>query len=141
MKALPVNPSSFDDGALQVIVRLVRRICLLSEQGDELGAERLEQEQLGPAVTDYRQQHGPGALSEERLAEIFVVEHKRAADAIVLAELLIPQLVGRESPARVPARQATPSGASERHRVEPHTSIPDLLDAMLTGDAARHRRT
>lgn len=142
MKAFPVYPSSSGDGAPPAIVRLVRRICLLSEQGDEPAAERLEQERLAPAVRDFREQHGPGALSEQKLAEIFVEEHKRAADAVVLAELLLSQLAARESTDREPVPPAGPAIASAGHRrIEPHTSIPDLLDVMLAGEAARRRRS
>lgn len=137
-----MKPSSGDDSSLQSLTRLIRRICLLMEQGDENEAVRLERTQLAEAVRQYRHDHGPEALSEPRLAEMFVTEQQRAADAVALAELLIPQLAARSEARRglgapaatgtsvAPGRAATPPVA---------TSIPAFLDAMLADDAVRRR--
>lgn len=160
MNAFPVNPSSSDDGSLQSLTRLVRRICLLTEQGDEAEAIRLESTQLAEAVRQYRHDHGPDALTEQHLGEIFVHEQRRAADAVVLAELLIPQLAGQsragwaqgaslsvhgarspsvEPPAGSMAAAAFDTAAArEAARTQP-ASIPDFLDAMLAGETSQRR--
>jgi hypothetical protein len=79
---------------------------------------------------------------------VFANEERRVADAVVLAELLIPQLAaagpvgsgagrrtqlpaGREAPAVSHPSPAPAAGAP---------AIPDLLDAMLAADAAARRQ-
>ena len=141
-----MNPSSSDDGSLQSLIRLIRRVCLLTEQGDESEAVRLERTQLAEAVRQYRHDHGPDALTEQHLAEIFMAEQRRAADAVVLAELLIPQLTGRAraEPRSAPARPADETAASPAASAEAASSrapvdIPDFLDAMLSGESGKRR--
>ena len=139
-----MNPSSSDDGSLQSLIRLIRRVCLLTEQGDESEAVRLERTQLAEAVRQYRHDHGPDALTEQHLAEIFMAEQRRAADAVVLAELLIPQLTGRArtEPRPVPAQSdetAAPAASGEPASSRAPVDIPDFLDAMLSGESGKRR--
>ncbi len=125
------------------IVRLIRRVCLLREQGDPASADRLQSAELVPAVRDFRLASGPASLTEEKLCALFLSETEHVAEAMVLAELLVPQLArllpgaaGEPRPTLfVPVPATAPAG-----RLTPGLSpaIPDLLDAMLA--AERHGR-
>lgn len=143
-----MNPSSIGDGALQSLTRLVRRICLLTEQGDEAEAVRLENTQLAEAIRQLRHDHGPDALTEQHLSEIFIAEQRRAADAVALAELLIPQLTrppasgGRaaaagNSAASRTGRQAAPA---QPPAAPSPRGIPEFLDAMFAANAPHRTR-
>ena len=131
------------------IIRCVRRICLLREQGDATEATRLEKNDLANAVRDYRLACGPEILPESELRSLFVAEEKRVADAVILSELLIPQLV-KSFPAQPVA--AVPSRPSAAASVETATPFPraaaaagvspiiaDLLDAMLASERSGRR--
>ena len=139
---------------MAAIVRLVRQICLLRERGEAAAATRLEENELATAVRDLRLAQGLEAVTEAELQVIFANEERRVADAVILAQLLIPQLAGA-NPAAVTspvprsgpsptfgradpalANRTTESGAST-------PAIPDLLDAMLAADSAarRHRNS
>jgi hypothetical protein len=143
---LSTHPSSdraTEAGRLAGIVRLIRRICLLREQGDAATAGRLQAGELASAVADFRLAAGPASLSEEKLCALFVSEAEHVAEAMVLAELLVPQLA-RLMPgigaARVPLFVPTPV-AAPAGRLAPGESpaIPDLLDAMLAGERTGRR--
>lgn len=137
--------SSVEDPSAAALVRLIRRICLLREQGDLAGAQDLEHGPLGAAVATARAQLGADALSEDELGRLFVRESERAAEAVAVAELIIQQLTphwpatapaaaaggaaARRAP-RLPARSAQPAGAP---------AIPDLLDAMLAHESQARR--
>ncbi len=135
---------------LSGITRLVRRICLLREQGDTVSAVRLEENDLATAVRDLRLAEGLEAVTEAGLREMFAAEERRVADAVVLAELLIPQLAGSFSTGATAGQRpgSNPSvGRTEplpaTRMVEPGTAspaIPDLLDAMLAADSAARRQ-
>lgn len=125
------------------IVRLIRRICLLREQGDAAAAGRLQAGELASAVTDFRLKTGPASLSEDKLCALFVGEAEHVAEAMVLAELLVPQLArllpgagAARTPLFVPIPAAAPAG-----RLAPGQSpaIPDLLDAMLAAERPGRR--
>jgi hypothetical protein len=128
---------------LASIVRLVRRICLLREQGDQAGARRLQTGDLADAVKDVRLESGPASLSEEKLCALFVSESEHVAEAMVLAELLAPQLA-RLLPAADPSRTplfASPPAAEPATRAIPGEApaISDLLDAMLAAERPGRR--
>lgn len=129
-------------GRVAGITRLMRRICLLREQGDDAQAARLHEHDLPAAVRELRAAHGTEALSEAELRTLFAAEEQRVAEAVVLAELLIPQLTGPRPPvparavpaAPVPARPRAPAADA---RGSP--AIPDLLDAMLAAERTGRR--
>ena len=143
MNTHPSSDRAAEAGRLAGIVRLIRRICLLREQGDAATAGRLQAGELASAVADFRLVAGPAGLSEEKLCALFVSEAEHVAEAMVLAELLVPQLA-RLMPgvgaARVPLFAPTPV-AAPAGRLAPGESpaIPDLLDAMLAGERTGRR--
>lgn len=130
------------------LTRLIRRICLLREQGDVAGAARLQESELLAALDELRQLQGPEAWRDEEVRALFAAEERRVADAMVLAEILIPKLtelwkqatpVARtvttitartREPDPVPAPAAAPSGPPV---------ITDLLDAMLADERKTRR--
>ena len=131
------------------ITRCIRRICLLREQNNPAEAERVEKNEYANALRDHRLAHGPETLPEIELKALFVTEEKRVADAMVLAELLIPQLTksfpsaagGSANPMQPRPGSASPSGhdtatpfprAAAAAGVSP--IIADLLDAMLASE-------
>lgn len=130
------------------MARLVRRICLLREQGEAATAAQLEQNEFANLVRDFRLAEGPEALPESELRTMFANEERRVADAMVLAELLIPHLAG--SITKVNRTTVQPSAVStpefpisfSRAAESPvgSTAIPDLLDAMLAADSAARRQ-
>jgi hypothetical protein len=132
---------------LSGITRLVRRVCLLREQGDTAAAARLEQDELGTAVRDLRLAHGLEVVRDEELQELFAREEQRVADAVILAELLAPRLAAARPSA--PAVHVTTTAPVRREDFSPaprvvesgagSTAIPDLLDAMLAADRTARR--
>ncbi|HUG09614.1 MAG TPA: hypothetical protein VMM36_01300 [Opitutaceae bacterium] len=131
---------------MAAISRLVRRVCLLREQGELAEAREFESTQLADAVRTYREDSGAEGLTESQLHEMFSVEGGRAADASALCELLIPRLTAmlpaqaphEQRPRRVAAppplkREASPEGGSP--------DIPELLDAMLAAERTGRRVT
>lgn len=126
------------------LIRMIRQVCLLREQGDAEGAARLQENKLAAAVHEFRATHGPGALSESELQEMFSAEERRVAEAVILSELLLPQLVGCLPAASRPAPPASQPAFGPSVRLPVPRSeggapaIPDLLDAMLA--AERHGR-
>lgn len=127
------------------LARLIRRICVLREQGDVAGAARLEENQLATAVRDCRLAQGPDALPEGELQAMLATEERRVAEAAIMAELLAPRLAGAWPAASGPAvavspRTATFSPPSARANAPPGSpAIPDLLDAMLAAERNSRR--
>src|SRR4051812_37356375 len=148
----PFPPHLAEPNPFAVINRCIRQICLLREQGNVTEAERIEKTEFANALRDLRLAHGPQILPETELNALFEAEHKRVADAVVLSELLIPQLVktfsaspfsaqarpaaaaatatSRDSPAPIP-KAAAAAGVSPM--------ITDLLDAMLASERGGRR--
>jgi hypothetical protein len=135
-----------DSDRVAAISRLVRRVCLLREQGELSEARAFENAQLADAVRSFREDSGPEALTESQLHEMFSVEGGRAADASAICELLIPRLTAvlpahaphEQRPRRVAAppplkREASPESGSPE--------IPELLDAMLAAERTGRRVT
>lgn len=142
---------SIADGSTDPIARLIRRICLLRERGDEAEAGKIEGEQLASAIRDFRLEHGPEALPDLALKNIFAAEKERAAEAAMLAELLLPQLLGQWSAPRLApveafapnapsAPQPAPTAAHAPASGAGPPAIPDLLDAMLAYESTSRRR-
>jgi len=100
-------------------------------------AARLETE-LAEAVRELHAAQGAEALPESELQAMFVREENRVADAVILAELLVPRLVSGLPVATGPAPDATRtalSGVAATRRPERGApDIPDLLDAMLAAE-------
>ena len=130
-------------------MRLVRRICVLREQGEAAAAAALEENEFPTAVRDIRLAEGPDALPEGELQAIFLNEERRVADAMVLAELLIPRLVG--SIPAVSTAEPRQSMNDSREKIARHSrptepangspAIPDLLDGMFAADDAARRQS
>ena len=149
----PFPPYLAEANPLAEITRCIRQICLLREQDNATEAQRIEQNEFANTLRDLRLAHGPDLLPESELRAMFAAEQKRVADAVVLSELLIPQLVksfGAVSPVQVqpanrpispvvvnareaasPASKAAPAGVSP--------AIADLLDAMLASERGGRR--
>lgn len=134
---------SREPGSLAPIARLIRRICVLREQGETQAARQMEDTQLAEAVRSFRAEQGREALTDADLGRIFETESERAAEAVLLAEILIPQLTSRRS-APSPARPSPPTVLPFVKPAERTggPTIPDLLDSMLANEGAtrRHRR-
>lgn len=129
------------------IIRMIRRICLLREDGEMLDAKRVEDAELLPAVEAFRKARGEEALPEKALEEIYAIETRRVADAGVLCELLVPRLVARLPGLAMAGAVAGAVNVAPVSRAAAATvpspggppAIPDLLDAMLAADRAGAR--
>lgn len=108
----------------------MRRVLVLREQGQAELADRLEGGELAAAVAAAREDGEAGGLSEEELRTIFTTESERVANAVVLAELLVPLLAGLV-PAAVAPVPAAPAVRSPSVAAGTPPTITDLLDAML----------
>ena len=133
-----------DAGCLAGLSRLVRRICLLQEQGDTAEAGRLQQGDLAVAIGEIRRTQGADALPEEKLAALFAVEAERVAEALLTAELLIQRLtaIWTSAPAAAPVvREPTIAEVRVPTRLVPAQPpvISDLLDAMLASERTSTR--
>ena len=133
-----------EPGRLADLSRLVRRICLLREQGDPAGAERLETNDLAPAVEEFRRRHGVEALRQADLVALFADEARRVADALLTAEIMINHLAERWAPLPGVVRAASVPPASAAARSAPAApagppAITDLLDAMLAAERTSTR--
>jgi hypothetical protein len=125
------------------VVRIVRQICLLREQGDVAQAARMQDNELATAVRDLRLAHGPEAFSDGELHELFVAEERRVTEAVILSELLLPRLLASwpaASAARGPRPVSAPLPAIRRPEPAAGSpAIPDLLDAMLAAERPGRR--
>lgn len=95
-------------------------------------------------LVDYHQAHAEDPLPESRVHEMFAREEQRVAEVGIMAELLIPQLLGRlgSNAAAAPLSAVTPPPRRvEEARPAPPASlaIPDLLDAMLAAERSTRR--
>ena len=129
------------------IVRLVRRICLLNEQGRSAEAARLETTELAAALKAAREAGGAGDVAQEILTEIYAIEKERSANAVVLSELIVAQLheyLFAAGPSRrtafTTAANSPPAAPAAGPASGGSPAIPDLLDAMLAHDRSAARR-
>lgn len=150
----PFPPHLAEPNPFAVINRCIRQICLLREQGNLAEAERVEKTEFANALRDLRLAHGPQILPQSELNVLFEAEHKRVADAVLLSELLIPQLVKSFSASPFPtqSRQAAaiataPPVSRDASVQTPKAAAPagvspmitDLLDAMLASERGGRR--
>ena len=146
----PFFPAEADP--LAGITRCIRRICLLHEQGNTVEAISLQQGDFGNALRDFRLAHGPDSLPDAELRSMFEAEKKRVADAVVLSELLIPQLIKSFPAAAASAPQIRPAAAAVAPARDTAVPFPraaaaagvspviaDLLDAMLASERGGRR--
>jgi hypothetical protein len=145
----PFPPHLAEVNPLAGITRCIRQICLLREQDNIAEAERVEKNEFSNTLRDLRLAHGPEFLPESELRGMFIAEQKRVAEAIILSELLIPQLVKSFPP--FGASQPKPAAAAAISR---DSSVPipqaasaagvspmiaDLLDSMLASERSGRR--
>jgi hypothetical protein len=125
------------------IIRLIRRVCLFREQGEAASAARLQNGELASAVAEYRLWHGPEKLTEEAVCALFVNETDHVREAMVMAELMAPQLARLLSPSSPPQAPVFPPVLTGRAAVQPLAdgppAITDLLDAMLAAERPGRR--
>ncbi|HEY4246097.1 MAG TPA: hypothetical protein VGM64_04520 [Lacunisphaera sp.] len=149
----PFPPYLAEANPLAGLTRCIRQICLLREQGGIAEAQQIEQNEFANTLRDLRLAHGPEILPESELRTMFAAEQKRVADAVVLSELLIPQLVKSFGNSAAPiaqlSRPAAAVAASQRDSSVPipkaaaaagvSPMIADLLDAMLASERGGRR--
>lgn len=125
------------------IIRLIRRVCLFREQGEAAQASRLQAGALGSAVAEYRLWHGPDSLTEEKVCALFVSETEHVREAMVLAEIMAPQLARLLAPGAPSPAPVFPPEPSARAQARPipdgPPAISDLLDAMLAAERPGRR--
>jgi len=150
----PFPPYPAEANPLAGITRCIRQICLLREQGNIAEAQQVEQNEFSNTLRDLRLAHGPEILPESELQTMFAAEQKRVADAVVLSELLIPQLVKSFGNSAPPLAQPAHSVAAAAATGSRDSSVPipkaaavagvspmiaDLLDAMLASERGGRR--
>lgn len=120
------------------IIRLIRRVCVLREQGGNTEANRLQAGELATAVTEFRRGHGPESLTEEKVCALFMSETELVREAVVLAEIMAPQLARLLPVVQSRTEPVFPAIPTERARVrvlpDGPPAISDLLDAMLAAE-------
>jgi hypothetical protein len=138
---------SLEADSLAGIVRYVRKICLLREQQSVEEAAKLEKTDFANAVRDFRLAHGADNLPEARLRQLFEAEEQRVAEAVILSELIIPQLVksfpvfsGPTLPNSAPASSPERTPVPVRPPSDGVPQIADLLDGMLASDRNNRRQ-
>ena len=147
MSTLFSTHQSTDAKSPSAIARIIRRICLLREQENATAAKQVEETELLSALRDYRLEFGADALPDTELREMYKAAACRVTEAVITAELLIPQLVGslaasgpgRSRPLASAATEAPAplSGATPPAAGSP--AIADLLDAMLAAERTARR--
>ena len=134
----PSHDCPAEAGRLTEIIRLIRRICVLREQGGNAEANRLQAGELAAAVTEFRLGHGPESLTEEKVCALFMSETELVHEAVVLAEIMAPQLARLLPLAQARTEPVFPAIPTERARVrvlpDGPPAISDLLDAMLAAE-------
>jgi hypothetical protein len=133
------SPRPDDAGRRAGLSRLVRRICLLREQGDVAEAGRLQQNDLAAAVGEIRRTQGADAWRDDELAELFDAEAKRVTEALLTAEIMVKRLAELWSPLPVAVRSAPAYAGATLPTDKPARPagspvISDLLDAMLAAE-------
>lgn len=131
---LPSDGRLAEAERLAGIIRLIRRICLLREQGGTAEANRLQAGELVAAVAEFRLWHGPGNLTEEKICALFVNETELVREAMVLAHIMAPDLATLASPhqpAEAPVFPPVRPLGSIKPFPDGPPAIGDLLDAML----------
>ncbi len=127
------------------VARLIRRVCVLREQGAAAAAVRLMDTELAEAILELRARPGGNRLPEPELQALYTLEARRVADAAVLCELMLPALLGHfssaASSAPPPASRLAgePSVLIARPPGTGSPAIPDLLDAMLAAERTNRR--
>lgn len=144
MNNLSFNPRPAGEEPRAGIVRLIRRTCVLREQGDEAAA-RMGEAEVARVVAACRATEGAAVLPEAEVHALFAAEQARVAEAAILSELLAPRLLAAlpltpDPPESRPVRSvASPAPAAAAPAGPP--AIPDLLDAMLAAERTRRRPT
>ncbi len=118
--------------------RIYRRICFLRFDGQAGEASRLEFSELKEAIDAAKSASTTTDEADAILRRLLDEEGERVSEAVAFAEVLIPMLADRISPA-IPAKSAgtLPLRASHRPRLGPDSaerSIADFIDDMLVQD-------
>jgi hypothetical protein len=117
------------------IGRIYRRICVLRLNGRAAEAGRLHDGEFSAAVEAWRAKNADDPDFSAQLEAQLDAEEERAAEAVALAELLLPLL--SDQLGRAPAAAVRPAAAPARPagpRATP--GIADFIDEMLAHDRA-----
>lgn len=117
------------------IGRIYRRICVLRLNGRAAEASRLHDGEFSAAVEALRAENADDPDFPVQLEAQLNAEEERAAEAVALAELLLPMLT--EQLGRAPAPAIRPAAAPARPAgARPAPDIADFIDEMLAHDRA-----
>lgn len=119
------------------MIRLVRRVCILREQGRMADANRLQAGELAAAIAAYRLWHGPGNLTEQMVCAMFMSETELIREAMVIAEVVAPDLAAMVPPSGAAPEPVFPEGrrmGSIKPFPDQPPAIGELLDAMLAAE-------
>ena len=122
---------------------------MLRERGQHEEAERLRAGELMTTLAAVRSPADTDAAVTERLNSIFAVEAERAANAAVLAEILLPmisdqlRLAGADAQPRLPINGTPGVAAATAPALKPATprpaSIADFIDEMIAQEKPPER--
>lgn len=120
------------------LARTCRQICVRRELSTSAAAKI--DEELEAALAEVRATFGADSVTYDDLVDIFQVESQRVADAVVLAEMIVPRLQSVLNRGTAPA-VAEKSGAKTARRTDEKPkpapaaarglSIADMIDGML----------
>jgi hypothetical protein len=115
-------------------------MCVLRTEGHSVEAQLIEQNEFADAIARVRE--ASGSDPDSLLKAFLAAEEVRVADAVVLAEVLVPILAKRLStlaPApRVASAASTAPSMATRERKAGHDEnrgIADFIDDMLSQDS------
>jgi len=130
------------------VVGLCRRICVLDARSETAAAAQLRAGPLAAALARCRAEGETEEAISANLAATLHVETERVANAGVLAELMVPLLVGKLGIAGNTAAgahsQTVPSTAAKsRHQTPAAPRIPgniaDFIDEMIAQEQPTRR--
>lgn len=125
-------------------VNLLRRACILRATGSESDAAALETTGLAAALESLRETCADSAKWDARVRALRQREEERVADAMVLADILLPRLQNALQPSVGSARARPTSGPTSfssprpaRPRNAPR-EIADFIDEMIAQRQPNH---
>jgi len=110
-----------------------RRICFLRSEGSAAEAQFIEQNEFSRLVEQARETCKSAADADLIMGDLLRGEEARVADAIALAEVLVP-LLSRQLSHMAPSSRAPASAPAPRPRQagrDDNRGIADFIDDML----------